>query len=134
MKKSILFIAAFMLLSCRPNDNSDGCPEPAGSCNNCYRVYDDKDKFIFEGKYNGSIAWDGTDCKGNKVGCGKYKFVINYNGRSVSNSILVVDENTKSASGEESCDSLKESCIGTYSEQTGVSIGVPYELECICCQ
>ncbi len=132
MKRSILGLAVALLFSCTPNGNSDGCIEPGTSCSNCYRVYDDEGNFVAEGGATlQDISWDGTNCKGNKVPCGKYEVEATIQGYRFSHYTYVIDDNTTRANGRSACDDLKDRCGGTYFEEESP---FPDDVNCYCCQ
>jgi hypothetical protein len=138
-------IAAIMAIICSCNgpESTSKCTEPRSApCSDCIYVwiYDSNGNFITQGTttLNGMVYWDGRDCNGDSVACGSYtaKNTVVYNGKSITQTseILVKRENTISKTGRTACDSLKNSCNGSYYEApykdllTGTSVG------CICCQ
>ncbi len=125
--------AAVTIFSCSPNDSSK-CKEPASSCNDCFRIYDHEDNFVYQGSFSGSsILWDGTDCNGNKVSCGTYSIYVSAYGQVQMFMNLVANENSVLKTGRSACDSLKNSCEGYYDE---IMESTPFfeELNCICCK
>jgi flagellar hook assembly protein FlgD len=105
-------------------------------------IYDAQGNFIKEisnsvpGSY--FISWDGTDCRGNKVSCGKYtvkQYIVAY-GQSQSQTSIVMlkDSSTVVKNGRSACDSLKSNCTGNYVENIVYSISGEGNVGCMCCQ
>jgi hypothetical protein len=137
-------IAAIMAIICSCNgpESTSKCTEPRSApCSDCIyvRIYDSEGNFVAQPPVvDGRAYWSGFDCHGDSVACGSYtaKFTTVYNGKSITQTseILVKRENTISKTGRMACDSLKNSCNGSYHEAlyedpfTGTDVG------CICCQ
>lgn len=127
--------------------NSGGCHGPTiNSCNGSpceyMHIFDSDGNFVKEGSSSDAqVYWDGTDCHGNKVGCGIYtcKLYLVFNGVSQlsTSTVIVIDSNSISKTGRSACDSLKNTCTGSYREGiTDVIDGnsVVQEVGCICCR
>ena len=108
-------------------------------------IYNDQGQFINEAVSNGvsAIMWNGTDCRGNSVPCGKYRvehhMVVSGQERTATEEILLTDSTGTSAGGNAACDSLKGNCSGKYAESIGSFIGSDGTLHsgertCICCE
>jgi hypothetical protein len=152
MKNKILsysFILSFLFISCNsPSSNNNGpCSGPtihscSGTMCEYVHIFDANGNFIkeFSATLGGglTIAWDGTDCHGNKVGCGKYtaKVYIVYNGQSTNqtSTFLITDSTSTHATGRSACDSLKSHSSGNYAETVTTSIGGGEDVGCVCCQ
>jgi hypothetical protein len=148
---SALTYCAFALICITCNsassNDSGGCGGPTVSgcsgdpCAYTF-IYDSKGNFIKEisSSMGESIRayWDGTDCHGKKVGCGKYTVTqhIVYQGQSQSQtfSVMVKDSLTIVKNGSNACDSLKRSCSGNYSENISYGIDGDEGVECMCCK
>ena len=137
MKKYLSLIYFALFLTCNTNGvSTDECKEH--SCSNCYRILDENDNFVAQGSLssNGTglgIAWNGTDCNGNKVPCGKYLVVVNYGSKVSSMATVVTDENTVIVSGEKTMDSLRAACAGKYFEFKTENLFLT-EVQGFCCQ
>jgi hypothetical protein len=147
-----LFLAIFLLLTCNNPFSSDkgGCEAPTdhgcgGGICVYVQVFDANGTFIKElsgdAESGMNAYWDGTDCHGNQVGCGKYtvREYVEYNGQtnSQTSSILIKDSSTVVKTGRAACDSLKKSCGGKYAESQISTIGdygISQDVGCICCQ
>jgi hypothetical protein len=146
---TFLIIAVPFILSCKSPTAGDGGPCGSPSITGCsgdpcgyFYIYDSQNRLINEGSgpASESVNWNGTDCQGNKVSCGQYttKLFTVYNGRTttITGSILVAGENSKSAYGTTACAALHDSCTGTYYETTGEYIegnSFVTGTVCLCC-
>jgi hypothetical protein len=127
----ILVISAMILLFCSPNSKESKCKDP-GSCNNCFRIYDSQGNYVDGGPLSEDLShayWDGRDCNGDSVACGKYKAEYAYQGQHISDEIIVTRPGATVVHNQSSCDSLRKACSGFfYEEQTVLGY------TCICCQ
>jgi hypothetical protein len=128
----ILVISAMILLFCSPNnDESGNCKDP-GSCNNCFRIYDSQGNYVDGGPISEELSqayWDGRDCNGDSVACGKYKVEYTYQGQHISDEIIVTRPGSIVVHTQSACDSLRTACSGFfYEEQTILGH------TCMCCQ
>lgn len=138
-------IAILLCLFCKnPASKGDECNGPTiNSCSGdiCTyaHIFDADGNFINEISASGvgNVQWNGTDCNGNSVPCGKYvvtTHVMYYgNHQTRSNILLVADRNgnSSSGSGDIECDSLEANCQGTYFETRLSDFG---DKNCLCCQ
>ena len=146
-KLSLLLL--FTLMCVNPSDKNGNCGSPTiHSCggSQCVysHIYDAYGNFINEAASNmGYVYWDGRDCHGDSVGCGKYRVehhsVVSGFERVVTEYIIIKDENSTSACGRSACDSLKKECPGGYAEALSSYIGSDGSIHsdevcCICCQ
>jgi hypothetical protein len=146
-------LAVFFLLTCNnPSSNDKGGCAASGfhGCDGggiCVYVHlsDANGTFIKEmtgAAENGmNVYWDGTDCRGNRVGCGKYTIreTIEYNGQTTSqtSSVLIKDSASVAGTGRAACDSLRKNCTGTYAESPVSTLGdygISGDVGCICCK
>ncbi|NLW30154.1 MAG: hypothetical protein GXY77_01710 [Fibrobacter sp.] len=137
-------IAVLLCLSCgNPASEGGVCKGPTiNSCSGdiCTyaHIFDADGNFVNEISASGigNLQWNGTDCNGDSVPCGKYMVTMHimYNGnhQTISDIMLVTGHNgnSSSGSGDTECDSLEVNCQGTYSE-TLSDFG---DRRCICCQ
>lgn len=144
---SIITFLLTVFFSCGTDPEPSGCIEPSSPpcSDNCtyYRVYDADGNYITEGVATsaGGVYWNGTDCHGVKVPCGKYRVrvtVIQYgSSMSQSNYVIMTDDSTQTAQGAASCDSLAENCSGNYVETTIMVIDnegiIRQDVGCACC-
>ena len=147
--KLIVCLVSVLAVFCNSltSKNSERCNGPtvngcSGSPCEYMHIFDSNGNFVKEGSSSGAqVYWDGTDCHGNKVGCGIYtcKLYVVYNGLSqmTTSTVLVKDSASVSTTGRAACDSLKNSCKGSYHEGVADVIegnSVVQEVGCICCQ
>lgn len=136
-------ITVILCLSCgNPASEGDLCKGPtinscSGDCTYAH-IFDADGNFVNEISASGigNLQWNGTDCNGDSVPCGKYMVTMHimYNGnhQTISDIMLVTGRNgnSSSGSGDTECDSLEANCQGTYSE-TLSDFG---DRSCLCCQ
>jgi len=87
MKKIMILMTALLGLFCQ---GEDGKCEDIGACNNCMKIYDFQGNYINGGPMSGSspVYWDGRDCNGDTVPCGKYRVVYVMGGRQMKVKLL----------------------------------------------
>jgi hypothetical protein len=74
-------------------------------------------------------VWNGKDCNGDSVACGKYQIEFVYQGQHISEDITVAGPGAVMKHDQSSCDSLRKVCTGfIYEEKT------PQGYACVCCQ
>lgn len=131
MKKLLILMATSLVLFCGSEDESGKCKD-RGACNNCFKIYDSQGNYINGGNISENLSyvyWDGKDCNGDSVPCGKYKVEYVINGRHVENDLVVSKPGAIQKRSRSECDSLKKACTGFfYEEQTMTGIS------CICCE
>jgi|GEM_PF-4547386 hypothetical protein len=134
-------------------NNNTTCREPSITCKSdtCrfVHIFDKKGNFVVAHTLDAmsnstfSFAWDGKDCNGSQVPCGKYisKIYLSASGKTdtFSQNIFVRGQNSEYATGRAACNSLHASCTGTYEELNSYTIdtngvSIPDSIGCICCQ
>ncbi len=130
MNKTLILMAASLLLFCGSEDESDKYKD-RGSCNNCFKIYDSQGNYINGGPIteNGRAQWDRKDCNGDSVPCGKYQAKYVINGRSTAENLIVSGPGAILKDSKSECNSLKEECRGFFYEEETI-IGY----SCICCE
>ena len=139
-----ILAAAAILLRC---DTGKGeCSGPtihgcSGSICTYLYIYDENGNFISEGAGSPRVYWNGTDCRGNKVPCGKYiveSHIVAYGSQqTTTEEILVVDSTGTTRYGRSACDSLKAECSGHYAETNTSYIdggSISSGIGCTCCE
>ena len=147
--KRLLFPFILLLISCNNPSSEDSASCSGPNIHNCtgdpcayLHIFDSNGHFINEASGPATnIYWNGTDCHGRKVNCGKYVlFLYTISGGQTQvmvDTILVVDSNSISRTGRTACDSLKNNCRGNYSEAiVTVFDGYSFvkDIGCACCQ
>lgn len=131
MSRLLLAMAAFLLfMHCTTDDGK--CREPGSACDNCIRIYDMDGNYISGGSLSGAGSgayWDGKDCHGDSVPCGKYRVDMFYQGQYVSNEVVVSGPGAIIRNERSVCDSLEAACKGFFHEEETFS-----GLTCICCE
>lgn len=131
MKKQLTLIAASLFLLCGGEDESGKCKD-RGACNNCFKIYDSQGNYINGGSLSESSAymqWDGKDCNGDSVHCGKYQVKYVVNGRQTEMDFVVSGPEAIHKDSRSECESLEKACTGFfYEEQTMIGPS------CICCE
>ncbi|GEM_PF-6199825 len=131
MKKSFIIMAAALFLFCGGEDESGKCRDP-GACNNCFKVYDSLGNYINGGSLlaNSSYAqWNGRDCNGDSVPCGRYEIVYVVQGQSMTTYTIVAGPGAVVRDGSSACDSLRNACSGFFYEED-TFLGTT----CVCCE
>lgn len=138
------------LIYCNNSSSDEACSGPTlhgctgSQCVYSY-IYDEQNHFINEVSSSGMsfVPWNGTDCRGNKVPCGKYRFehhvVVSGNELKSFEDFLFTDSTGTTKGGRSACDSLKKECSGHYAETIGAYFGddgTPHSNEpvCVCCE
>lgn len=91
MKKLMTLMVALLVLFCGSEDKDGKCKD-RGACNNCYKIYDSEGNYINGGtisENSSRIPWDGKDCNGDSVPCGKYRVEYVKNGQRAQQEIAV---------------------------------------------
>lgn len=58
------------------------------------------------------VYWDGRDCNGDTVPCGKYRVVYVMGGRQMESEIVVSRPGAVQKNSSSECDALKKTCTG----------------------
>lgn len=132
MIRSLLLLTIVLLFAvCGLFDNGK-CKEPDSGCNNCIRIYNSDGDFVAEGDIDpvrGVAYWNGTDCNGDSLPCGKYTSKVVYNGRHFTEETVLSSPGAIKKNDRKACDSLKAACKGFYYEKDDEIFG----LSCLCC-
>lgn len=143
-----LLLLIFPLFFCndpsKPAVNCEGPTIHGCSSSQCFyvHIFDSNGNFVNEASgvgvdWRSYFFWNGTDCHGTQVPCGKYTLkiysVVGGSSTLLIDYILVADSTSIVKSTRSQCDSLKNNCPGSYVESatsgmTGSNVG------CLCCQ
>lgn len=130
MKKLMILIVASLVLFCGEDEN--GKCKDRGACNNCYKIYDSQGNYINGGTFSENLSpvyWDGKDCNGDSVPCGKYKIEYTINGMHRGNDLIVAGSGAIKKNSRSECDSLKKECTGFFYEEETM-----FGYNCLCCE
>ena len=148
--RSLSVFPLFFFLFCSNPTDEDGCGSPTiHSCSGSQciytHIYDAYGNFIAEtgSPGMGYVMWDGKDCHGITVPCGKY--IVEHHvvsggfEQTVREETLLKDSTAVTKYGRPACDSLRSVCSEGYAEAYGSYIDDENNLHsndlyCICCE
>lgn len=131
MKKLMALMVALLVLFCGEEDENGKCVD-RGACNNCFKIYDSQGNYINGIPFPEDLSpvyWDGKDCNGDSVPCGKYKVVYTINGINRENDLIVAGSGAIQKNSRSECDSLKKECTGLFYEEE-----TTFGYNCLCCE